>query len=46
MNVSSNKDSAGDLCYAESLFFSMKLIGYMSKAVKLLLSWSVSAGIY
>ena len=37
MGVSSNEDSAGDLCYAES-FFEMKFIGFMSKAIKLLLT--------
>ena len=37
MDVSSNEDSAGDLCHAES-FFLIKLIGFMIKAIKLLLT--------
>ena len=37
MEVSSNEDSAGEFCCAGSIF-SMKLLGFVSKAIKLLLT--------
>ena len=37
MEVSSHEDSASKLCYVGSIF-SMKLLGFMSKAIKLLLT--------
>ena len=37
MHVSSHKDSAGELCFAGSIF-SMKSSGFMSKAIYLLLT--------
>ena len=43
------QDSAGEFLLCMVYFFSMKLLGFMSKAMKLLkinLSWSVKAGIY
>ena len=40
MAVSSHEDSADEFCCAESIF-SMKLSGFMRKAIKLLLTESV-----
>ena len=37
MHMSSHKDSAGEFCCA-GYIFSMKLLGFMSKAIKLLLT--------
>ena len=37
MEVSSYKDSAGEFCFVGSIF-SMKLLGVVSKAIKLLLT--------
>ena len=37
MEVSSHEDSAGDFCYVGSIF-SMKLLGFVSKAIKVLLT--------
>ena len=37
MEVSSHEDSAGEFCCVESIF-SMKLLGFVSKAIKLLLT--------
>ena len=37
MDVSSHEDSAGEICSAGSIF-SIKLLGFMSKAIKLLLT--------
>ena len=37
MEVSSHEDSAGEVCCAGSIF-SMKLLGFVSKAIKLLLT--------
>ena len=37
MDVSSHEDSAGELCFAGCIL-SMKLSGFMSKAIKLLLT--------
>ena len=37
MEVSSHEDSAGQFCCAGSIF-SMKLLGFVSKAIKLLLT--------
>ena len=37
MDVKSHEDSAGEFCYAGSIF-SMKLLGFMNNAIKLLLT--------
>ena len=37
MEVSSNEDSTGEFCCVESIF-SMKLLGFVSKTIKLLLT--------
>ena len=37
MDVNSHEDSAGEFCCAGSIF-SIKLLGFMSKAIKLLLT--------
>ena len=37
MDVNSFEDSAGEFCFAGSMF-SIKLLGFMSKAIKLLLT--------
>ena len=37
MDASSHEDAAGEFCWAGSIF-SMKLLGFMSKAIQLLLT--------
>ena len=41
MDMKSQEDSAGEFCYA-GFISSMKLLGFMSKAIKLLLTELVS----
>ena len=35
---STQEDSSGEFCCVESIIFSMKLLGFMRKAIKLLLT--------